>query len=334
MLRQHFLMDFPRIKTGRYAHIFTLQKTDSLAVFRTEKDGDLLNFCRIQAGVTETQAISRIMLIKRKQTTPERLTGRTLLRELNYISDQANEPRTCRYNDLDLVCGVCPDCVLYGFATGDRGSEKSKIMGDAAYSLSGYANSHMSMQHVAGSESGTIMKDPEKRTPDNLYRGTMFPLDYVSPGVVFPILETLCDGTWESFLFLLRNILATKRHGAIVSSGGVMEKRVVAIALTNAEIFSNLRLTQLLYDEVGEGKDVPFSELAERLGNIIPQALAQEPCQTPVVLTGAALQTFLEEVMETFRDPTKLTEVMEALQQQCQTYAENYGILAARKKKK
>src|SRR5256885_6718916 len=128
----------PARPMGKYAHFVLLRETHSFPLFQTDQE---LNFARVSAGRaggdTEAPPISRIVLFKRKQTTPERLTGRELLRRYKLISETQDEStlRYCEYNS-ERFCKHCPDCIYYGFAIGQEGSERSKIMVDSAFSLS------------------------------------------------------------------------------------------------------------------------------------------------------------------------------------------------------
>ena len=85
-----------------------LRETNSFALFQT--DGEL-NICRVSLGRKEQRAGTRIVLFKRKQSTPERLTGRELLRRYGLVE-------SCKYNTSEF-CKRCPDCIYYGFAIGD-----------------------------------------------------------------------------------------------------------------------------------------------------------------------------------------------------------------------
>src|SRR5215813_14181870 len=76
--------------SGYYAHIILLRVTDSYALFQT--DGEL-NTARVKAGEQNTDIITRIEMFKRKQTTPERLTGRELLRHYGFLSVEPSTDR-------------------------------------------------------------------------------------------------------------------------------------------------------------------------------------------------------------------------------------------------
>jgi hypothetical protein len=98
-----FQQDIPKFPMGKYAHIVVLRATNSFALFQT--DGEL-NISRVSLGRREGNqgAGTRIVLFKRKQSTPERLTGRELLRRYELVSH-------CQYNSKDF-CKRCPDCTI------------------------------------------------------------------------------------------------------------------------------------------------------------------------------------------------------------------------------
>src|SRR2546427_4306034 len=133
-----FHQDIPKLPMGKYAHIIMLRETNSFALFQT--DGEL-NISRVSLGRKEQTPGTRIVLFKRKQSTPERLTGRELLRRYGLVE-------ACEYNS-DKFCKKCPDCIYYGFAIGDKGSERSKVLVDSAFSVTGYdtAEQHLTFKY-------------------------------------------------------------------------------------------------------------------------------------------------------------------------------------------
>src|SRR5690349_2889058 len=106
----------PTRPMGKYVHFVVLRETNSFALFQTDQE---LNFARVSAGrnIEERYSpiISRIVMFKRKQTTPERLTGRELLRRYGVISEKEGDDalRYCEYNS-EKFCKHCPDCIYYG----------------------------------------------------------------------------------------------------------------------------------------------------------------------------------------------------------------------------
>ena len=88
-LKSQFPPAFPRLASGKYVHFIMLRHSQSFPVFQT--DG-ILNTARTQAGLEHSEQMSRLVMFKRKQTTPERLAGRELLRSLDITTaDKAKQ---------------------------------------------------------------------------------------------------------------------------------------------------------------------------------------------------------------------------------------------------
>ena len=232
--------------SGYYAHIISLRVTNSYALFQT--DGEL-NTSRLRAGEQSSDMVTRIEMFKRKQTTPERLTGRELLRHYNFLSAEPSSDRKVTKDARDLpicdynvaFCMTCPDCISYGFAIGDSGSEKSKVITDTAYSLTPYEDSHETRTLNAPYEAGTMSRQGDVTSRINEQ-------DHVKPGVIFPSVITVRDVTANLFRYVLGNIVRTRHYGAQTTRTGTVENHVLAILLADGEIFSNLKFTQRLYD--------------------------------------------------------------------------------------
>jgi CRISPR-associated protein Csc2 len=217
-LKSEFHTAFPRLASGKYVHFIMVRHSQSFPVFQT--DG-VLNTVPTQAGVREHKRINRLVMFKRKQTTPERLAGRELLRSLSLTSADKNAGNFCEYSG-DKSCGQCPDCVIYGFAVGEKGSERSKVYSDSAFSLSAYETSHRSFTFNAPFEGGTMSEAGTMRSSINEQ-------DHVLPEVTFPTVETLRDPTCEGFLYVMGNLLRARRYGAQETRTGTMENHILGI---------------------------------------------------------------------------------------------------------
>lgn len=237
-----FLETIPKAPEGRYAHIVLVRETESYPVFQT--DGTL-NIANVKSGLVKTEPLIRLAMFKRKQTSPERLTGRELLRrsEITQNHDEKADPKYCDYNVR--FCQSCPDCVYYGFAIGEAGAEKSKIYVDTAYSVSGYDDSHQQFSFNALFEKGNMSQHGEVRS-------SFGEQDHIVPQVYFPAVVTIKDVTRNSFAYVLNNLFRTKRYGAQTTRTGRLANHVVGIVFADGEIFSNLKLTQVVYDGLSE----------------------------------------------------------------------------------
>jgi CRISPR-associated protein Csc2 len=284
---------------GRYAHIITIRVTDSYPLFQT--DGEL-NTARVMAGLADKEPMTRITIFKRKQSTPERLVGRELLRRYGFISGDASDGKNetgadglpiCDYNVK--FCTQCPDCIAYGFAIGDSGSEKSKVITDTAYSLTSYEHSHEAFTLNAPYEDGTMTRYGEVTSRINEQ-------DHVTPQVIFPSVVTTRDLTENLFLYVLNNILRTKRYGAQTTRTGRMQNHIVAVVLADGEIFSNLLFTQTLYDTLkGQGKINPPDPIDPQdaiaaAQEILPHLLKSDGVKIDQLLMGDELNALLDEV--------------------------------------
>lgn len=324
-----FLPAIPQKPQGRYVHIVLLRETESFPLFQT--DGSL-NIIRVRAGrlPAHDSTISRLVLFKRKQSSPERLTGRELLRSLDLISDDPKQKHACVYNS-EAFCKRCPDCILYGYAIGSAGAEKSKVYVDSAFSITGYESSHKAFSFNALYEHGTMTERGETRS-------SFGEQDYVVPQVFFPSVVTLRDPTFEGFLYVLGNLLRTDRYGAQETRTGKVHNHLLGVLWANGEIFSNLRLTQVIYDllkERGQYRDQePLDPLHVQAAALdaYRALIAEEPVARPLELLPPEADELRREVSQLYSDADQTRELLTALNRVSHTYADTYGATAKKKK--
>jgi CRISPR-associated protein Csc2 len=292
-----FLKEVPGKPMGRYAHVIILRVTDSYALFQT--DGEL-NTARVPAGEANAEIVTRLALFKRKQSTPERLVGRELLRRYGFLSgNMAGGKATTGSDGLPICdynvqfCTECPDCISYGFAIGDAGSEKSKVITDTAYSLTTYADSHEAFTLNAPYEDGTMTRQGEVTSRINEQ-------DHVQPQVIFPAVVSARDLTQNLFLYVLNNVIRTRRYGAQTTRTGKVRNHIVAVALADGEVFSNLKFAQRLYDVLQAQKAInppdPINPMAaiNTTTALIPDLLAEDGVHLDQLITGEDLNSLLQ----------------------------------------
>lgn len=316
--KDHFQASIPRIPGAKYAHFVVLRETDSYAVFKT--DGEL-NVARVRAGLQDTRVISRLVLFKRKQTTPERLTGRELLRRYGiydqikalYKTFKDKEIESCAYNENP--CGACPDCVIYGYAIGDSGSEKSKIFIDSAYGVPAYEESHGTFTLNAPYEGGTMTRGTETTN-------RFSEQDHVLPEMPFPSVVTLRDPTPNAFLYVLNNLYRTKRYGAQTTRTGQMQNKLLAVIFADGEIFSNLRLTQKMYDLLG-GNLPPYElDVLKRMTEQAIDELVQGDGVHYELIQSNSLVSLQNEAQSVLADETMFRTWLNSLTEETLAYAE------------
>ena len=308
-----FQQAIPKLPMGKYAHVIMLRETNSFALFQT--DGEL-NISRVSLGrKAENQSLTtRIVLFKRKQSTPERLTGRELLRRYGLVE-------TCKYNTAEF-CKRCPDCIYYGFAIGNEGSERSKVLVDSAFSITGYDMSHQQFTFNAPSENGTMSEDGKMRT-------ALGEQDYVLPQVYFPSVVTIKDPTEAEFIYVLNNILRTRRYGAQNTRTGTVENIITGIVFADGEIFSNLELTQAIYDHLPSEQRAKTPLLRDAVRGameaVVPELLSEDGVVFHA-FAGERLETILRETLQVTSDEGRLREVLTQANAEANRYAIEHGV--------
>ncbi|MBP0009082.1 MULTISPECIES: type I-D CRISPR-associated protein Cas7/Csc2 [unclassified Roseofilum] len=301
---------------GKYAHFLTIRVTESYPLFQT--DGEL-NKSRVRAGIQDQTPISRLAMFKRKQSTPERLVGRELLR--NYGLMTAEE---CEYNVKFAMDN--PDCIIYGFAIGDSGSEKSKVVVDTAFSITDFAESHESFTLNAPFENGTMASKGEGDSNKGEVTSRINPQDHIKPQVFFPSIVTLKDPTEASFLYVFNNILRTRHYGAQTTRTGRVRNHCIGVVFADGEITSNLRWTQAIYDILKQGEKLGgYDPLNE--DDVIAAAqttmtdLMQDEYLVHQDYIGDNFTPLLTEVKEIIGNEDKLKELLTTADGEAKTYA-------------
>ncbi len=191
---QFFQAEIPYKPMGKYVHFLTVRVTESYPLFQT--DGEL-NKARVSSGIKTKEAISRLTMFKRKQSTPERLVGRELLRNYGFMTAEE-----CEYNVSFAMNN--PDCIIYGFAIGDSGSEKSKVVVDTAFSITPFDNAHETFTLNAPYENGTMASKGEGGSKPGEVTSRINQQDHIKPQVFFPSIVTLKDPTEAGFLYVFQ----------------------------------------------------------------------------------------------------------------------------------
>jgi CRISPR-associated protein Csc2 len=201
-----------------------------------------------------------------------------------------------------------PDCVLYGFAIGDSGSEKSKVVVDTAYSITPFDDSHFNFTLNAPFESGTMSRKGEVTSRINSQ-------DHILPQVFFPSIVTLKDPTEAGFLYVFNNILRTSRYGAQTTRTGTIRNELIGVVFADGEIVSNLRWTQKIYDLLSDRQQINLPDpLDEDLAltaaiDAIRDLISQEyVCHTDLI--GDAFKPLLSEVQSLISNESRLIELL------------------------
>lgn len=312
---EYLLPRYSNFPLGRYVSLLVIRKTETETIFRTEGSGEGLVKETVTAGVEHTKSMRRVVISKRKQTAVERRTGREVLREHQMLKMATvnKAEQVCSLN-TNAPCGKCIDCMLYGYAVGGGGAQKSRVMTEDAYSIGPVAQVTDRRTFNATFDNGTM------RNPITGQASTSINEDeFVLPETHFLDIETLKDVTVGELQYVIANILRSSRYGAISSRMGKMRNMLAAIVFSDTEIFSNLELTQMVYDQLlgnGDELDFPLSDGAvlAAVENATDALLRDVVSRTPVVVRGGALQQVREETIALFRDTHTVKTFLEEVE--------------------
>ena len=302
--------NFPQ---SRYLTLVVLRKAESEMIFRTEGSGEGLARDSVYAGLEDRDVISRVTISKRKQTAVERRTGRELLRQHNLLfytaGSKEEEENICALN-RNKPCAQCADCMIYGYAVGGGGAQKSRVITDDAFSIQSYQAVTAKRTFNALYDNNT-MRDPVSGDASSSIQED----EYVKPETLFIDMQTLKDLTANEIRYILANVLRSRRYGAISSRLGKMQNTIVGAIFSDCELFSNLELTQCVYDRIGsEGKQFPLDENRVELevaGAV--RDLTNEVIGNLQPVPNAELIELISEVRQTFASPSEVKGLLESI---------------------
>jgi CRISPR-associated protein Csc2 len=261
-------------------------------------------------------------MFKRKQSTPERLVGRELLRNYGFMTAEE-----CEYNVSFAMNN--PDCIIYGFAIGDSGSEKSKVVVDTAFSITPFDNAHETFTLNAPYENGTMASKGEGGSKPGEVTSRINQQDHIKPQVFFPSIVTLKDPTEAGFLYVFNNILRTRHYGAQTTRTGRLRNELIGVVFADGEITSNLRWTQAIYDEMNLAEKLrspdPLNEdevMAAATTTI--QALMEEEFIVHTDFIGNSFTPMLNEVKTLIRSEEGMKSILQQADGEAKDYAKKH----------
>jgi CRISPR-associated protein Csc2 len=308
-----FLPKYSNYPQGRYISLLLVRRVESEAIFRTEGSGEPLSKEFVHAGLDGGEVIQRVVISKRKQTAVERRTGRELLRQHDKLFPGSRTGVPCALNRND-PCESCMDCMIYGYAAGGGGAQKSRVVTDDAFSLHNAGTVTAAKQFNALYDNST-MRDPETGKPSTSI-GTD---EYVKPETIFLDIETVRDVTTDEFRYVLGNILRSTRYGAISSRIGKVKNILASVILSDCEVFSNLELTQAVYDRLRDGASEPdFPLRTETVVEAVREAtdeLAQRVVGQFTILSPDEVEALVDEITSLYGDEDTVKAMLEAATQ-------------------
>jgi CRISPR-associated protein Csc2 len=318
----HFKPQIPKFKEGRYTQIIVLRETKSHTIFTTE--GQSLHVERTPAGIENFTPIERVIMYKRKQIAPERRTGKALLRQFDLCPSQDIKDRNGKVivpkgecQIIGQACGICPDCIIYGFvitSSGRAGSQRARVLTDSGFVVRGLPQVTRNIKLNAITET----------TSGGIAAGAYSHRENLMPEVFLPTVETLVDVTKEEFVYVIGNILRTTRYGAESGHEGFVRNHIVGAYFSDVEVFSNLEMSQLFYDILNTNGSIPDTlSLQDFTGNFAPMAneCIKKAVGRITMMTNEELSELIHDISVIYSDQQYLAEFLRGLNEMSMTYA-------------
>jgi CRISPR-associated protein Csc2 len=303
----HFMDSYSNYPHGRYITLILARWIESEAIFRTEGSGEPLNKEFVYAGLNDGEPVQRVVISKRKQTAVERRTGRETLRRHDLLFSTSDG--VCALN-RNNPCEKCMDCMIYGYAAGGGGAQKSRVITDDAFSL------HPVHQVLGVKQFNALFDNSTMRDPETGKASSSIGTDeYVKPQSVFLDMETLKDLTAAEFQYVLGNVLRSTRYGAISSRIGKVQNELLGVVFSDCELFSNLELTQATYDLLLEGGneiDFPFpkGQVHDAMQEAVARLMERVVGQT-VALPQEEVAQLVEEMIGLYGDEAAVSDLLQ-----------------------
>jgi len=314
ILTQHqnrLLTAYSNFPLGHYVSLIIVRETQSETLFRTEGAGEDLAKEFVRASEQDETILQRVVITKRKQTAVERRTGRELLRDNGLLYAKDEKSGVCALN-RNNACERCIDCMLYGYAVGGGGAQKSRVITDDAFSLLGAGVVTAKRTGNALYDNSTMRDPVTKEASQAIYEDP-----YVKPEVHFLEIETLKDVTLGEWVYVMGNVLRSTRYGAVSSRQGRVKNTLAGVVFSNCEIFSNLELTQRVYDLL-KAKDPELnfplrdSDVLEATAAATKSLIARVASANPLVLGLDDAARVQRAIVGVYRDPERVAALLRA----------------------
>ncbi len=120
--------------------------------------------------------------------------------------------------------------------------------------------------------------------------------------------------------YVIGNVLRSSRYGAMSSRLGRVRNNLIALIFSDTEIFSNLELTQQVYDLLKGSQDELDFPLRDHDVNVqtheaITKLLARVIGREPFIVKGEALEQVIAETRSLYRNPDDVRALLEVVDQ-------------------
>ena len=190
------------------------------------------------------------------------------------------------------------------------GAQKSRVITDDAFSILPHQTVTAKRTFNALYDNNTMRDPVTGQASSSIQEG-----EYVKPETLFVDMQTLKDLTADEIHYVIANVLRSRRYGAISSRLGKMHNTLVGAIFSDCEIFSNLELTQSVYDRLGpEGRQFPLDE--NRVKPVITDAvtaLMGEVIGSVQPLTESEITALIGEIQQRFASSDEVKGLLDSI---------------------
>lgn len=203
----------------------------------------------------------------RKLKSKEKLLGLKICREMEVVDADV------RYNVIAKPEQLAnPNSVLFGDSVtvqNDSAALPSRVIYDWAYSLRDVSDITATLQHNGLDEGGTMWNEEKGEL-----RQSLFSVQYVKPGTLFPHFITFENITPELFLHALACVLFEKRYGAqsTTLSANNMNNHFIGVGFTRFEQPVN---SFVLSRDWANDKAVDLASVSEEISGAMKNAYGE-----------------------------------------------------------
>lgn len=219
--KDYFATDLKKNTLGSIKLAFLREVTGNLIIRNNYADETTIFRLSNEREVVEIPA--------RKLKSKEKLLGLKICRQYDVIDESV------RYNVINSSEMLAnPNSVLFGDTVTKENEAvglKSRAIYDWAYSIRDVSQITGTLQHNALSEGGTMWNEEEGKL-----RQSLFQVQYVKPGTLFPHFITVENVSAELFVHLLSCVLYQNNYGAQDSTSGAnLRNHLIGVGFSRFE---------------------------------------------------------------------------------------------------
>lgn len=297
--KDYFATDLKKNTLGSIKLAFLREVTGNLIIRNNYADETTIFRLSNQREVVEIPA--------RKLKSKEKLLGLKICRQFDAIDESV------RYNVINSSEFLAnPNSVLFGDTVTKENEAvglKSRAIYDWAYSIRDVSQITGTLQHNALSEGGTMWNEEEGKL-----RQSLFQVQYVKPGTMFPHFITVENVSVELFLHLLACVLYQNNYGAQDSTSGAnLRNHLIGVGFSRFEQPVN----SYLIAKNWQGETVDFETVSAAISQTMSNAYGKG------FVKGEGLTTLMRELHE---NDAKLKGVYAKAKTDCLTFTNSIGI--------